>query len=67
MKGESYFRNLDQLSGEARAGLGVQAAPPPGSWDWYAQCQREDFVNCTFGERGTCQNPRHASAKGWGQ
>ena len=67
MKGESYFRSLDQLSGEHRAGLGVRAVPPPGQWDWYAQCSREDFVNCTFGTTGLCQNPRHAQGKGWGE
>lgn len=22
-------------------------------------CQEEGFVNCTFGEEGECQNPRH--------
>lgn len=71
MKGEAYFRNLEMLASESdprlsRPGLGVSAAPPPGEWDWYAQCEREDFVNCSFGARGFCQNVRHASARGWG-
>ncbi len=30
-----------------------------GRWDWTEKCREEDFVNCTFAEKGACRNPRH--------
>lgn len=26
---------------------------------WFSRCQDTDFVNCTFGDEGSCQNPKH--------
>ena len=31
----------------------------PKRFYWFSQCQEMGFVNCTFGDEGSCQNPKH--------
>jgi len=31
-----------------------------GKWPGHNLCEEEDYVNCTFGSKGECTNPRHS-------